>query len=65
MEFAASEIGLEDGRKVRVSVSIGVALFRPDRETIEDTIRRADAALYDAKGEGSDRVVSAEAIELG
>ena len=41
------------------SISIGVAVHRPG-ETVEDTLRRADEALYHAKEEGRDRVVMAD-----
>ncbi len=40
----------------RLSVSVGIAEFRPG-ETIEDVIQRADRALYQAKSSGRDRVV--------
>jgi diguanylate cyclase (GGDEF)-like protein len=42
-----------------VSVSIGLAVHRGD-ETPSDTLRRADAALYQAKAQGRDRVVLAD-----
>jgi diguanylate cyclase (GGDEF)-like protein/PAS domain S-box-containing protein len=60
--FSASPIDLGGGSVVRSSVSIGVALFHAGRETIEDAMRRADSALYEAKRLGRDRVVSAEAL---
>ena len=44
------------------TVSIGLAVYRAGEETIEDTVRRADAALYDAKRAGRNRVVVADAI---
>jgi diguanylate cyclase (GGDEF)-like protein len=43
----------------RVGVSIGVALFPQDASLAEDLLRRADAALYQAKNLGRDRVVCA------
>lgn len=39
------------------SVSIGIALLRPGHVRIEDWIDAADAALYEAKREGRNRVV--------
>ncbi|WP_313169264.1 sensor domain-containing diguanylate cyclase [Stenotrophomonas sp.] len=41
-----------------ISISIGLAVHRSG-ETPGDTLRRADAALYQAKAEGRDRVVVA------
>jgi diguanylate cyclase (GGDEF)-like protein len=46
------------GGTVVQTVSIGVATWN-ERETAEQLLHRADIALYDAKGRGRDRVVSA------
>jgi diguanylate cyclase (GGDEF)-like protein len=43
----------------RVTVSIGIAAFPQHGETPEDLIAAADAALYQAKREGRDRVLRA------
>lgn len=40
----------------RVTVSIGLAVFPPHVERVEDLVAAADAALYRAKAEGRDRV---------
>ena len=45
----------ESGQSVNVTLSVGVALARPD-EPIEEMIRRADEALYRAKENGRNRV---------
>jgi diguanylate cyclase (GGDEF)-like protein len=46
-----------------VTVSIGIAAY-PEHGTDRETLlRNADAALYQAKGEGRDRVVMAQPIE--
>lgn len=44
-----------------VTVSVGVAEFGPDGETIESLMRVADERLYRAKAEGRNRVVAAAA----
>jgi len=46
-----------DGKKIRVTSSIGVASAPPDASTKEDLIERADRALYKAKSDGRNRVV--------
>jgi len=51
---AAHEVRLHDGTLLRLTISIGVAAAT--REVPEETIRRADAALYAAKAAGRDRI---------
>jgi diguanylate cyclase (GGDEF)-like protein len=46
------------------TVSIGLAAYHAGKEPIEETVRRADAALYDAKRKGRNRVVVAEALPV-
>lgn len=41
---------------VRVSASVGVVTFSPDRDDWEELVRRADQALYRAKEKGRNRV---------
>ncbi|MEI8344639.1 MAG: diguanylate cyclase [Candidatus Omnitrophota bacterium] len=43
-----------------VTLSIGVAVYPTHGESLESLFRAADCALYQAKGEGRDRVVLAE-----
>ena len=45
----------------RITISLGVAAFPKDGMTREELFRAADAALYRAKAEGRDRVVTAGA----
>lgn len=59
-EIAAEPLVFE-GRRFRVTASIGVAQWDPTEPTIERTLMRADAALYQAKLAGRNRVVGAEA----
>jgi diguanylate cyclase (GGDEF)-like protein len=42
---------------VRVTVSIGVTVVSPGDRDLQDVIERADAALYEAKSSGRNRVV--------
>ena len=44
----------------RLSVSIGVASFPQDGETLRDLLVAGDAALYEAKRMGKDRITMAE-----
>lgn len=48
--------GLPDGRRGRVTVSIGCAVARPELpESWANVVQRADRALYQAKNDGRDR----------
>lgn len=53
---AASPI-LVGGIRLSITVSIGVAAFGPAMRAVEDLIGAADAALYEAKRSGRNRVV--------
>jgi diguanylate cyclase (GGDEF)-like protein len=44
--------------EIVVTASVGVADFRNSRDHIADVMQRADAALYQAKAEGRNRVLS-------
>ena len=58
-EVAAHPFIAEGGRKqLDVTVSAGVAVVEPEDVDMRDTFRRADQALYEAKGAGRDRVVA-------
>jgi diguanylate cyclase (GGDEF)-like protein len=54
---AAAEVQVADGEAVRVTVTIGVAVWRGG--PFEQVVERADAALYRGKAAGRDRVVTA------
>ena len=49
----------DSGSQVRVTVSIGVAEYGPGDTDLQAVLRRADAALYEAKATGRNRVVAA------
>ena len=49
---------LIDNHDLSVAASIGVSLAEPGQATFEDLLRRADLALFDAKGAGGNTVRS-------
>ncbi|MEH6825901.1 MAG: diguanylate cyclase [Motiliproteus sp.] len=53
-----SKVALEDCREIRFGVSIGIAQL-DGAVSVEDCLSQADAALYQAKAQGRDRVVLA------
>ena len=50
------ELEIENGDRIRLSLSMGVAFYPDDAASTEELLRLADEALYRAKGEGRDRV---------
>lgn len=46
-----------DGKIIDITASIGVAVYPIDGEKTEDILHYVDAALYQAKGKGRDRVI--------
>jgi len=46
-----------DGNTIDITASIGVAIYPFDGEKSEDILHHVDAALYQAKGKGRDRVI--------
>ncbi len=55
LEAATMEL---DGQPLRMTVSIGAAQLRPTDADADAALRRADSALYRAKSEGRNRVVT-------
>lgn len=56
----ACEILTDDGLRIRVTVSIGVAGYRRGSETFSNLMARADEMLYLAKGKGRNRLECCE-----
>ena len=55
-----------EGHELRVSCSVGVAVYPEDGQDIDELMRRADAAMYEAKSSGRDhyRFFSSELDKL-
>ena len=54
-----TKVPLADGLPVKFSVSIGVAAMQSADDNLDVLLNRADAALYEAKGSGRNRVCAA------
>lgn len=66
VENSSYEIPIELDRDISalgVTVSIGVACFSQDTQDMQDLIQNADKALYRAKSEGRNRVVTASTTD--
>lgn len=59
---AQLKVHTEEGRATSVTVSIGVAVARPD-DVDHALVSRADRRLYQAKAAGRDRVSDRDALE--
>lgn len=56
MAVAATDIHLEEGAVVHLTVSTGIATANDGDTTVDALLERADKALYEAKRSGRDRV---------
>jgi len=62
-QVAATTVSTTDGRRFGMTVSVGIVAPKPDAPETEDVtglLKRADDALYRAKAEGRNRVVTDE-----
>ena len=53
--MAVTPLSVSDGESVTVTLSAGLAELGPD-DTLESLLHRVDAALYEAKNGGRDRL---------
>lgn len=56
----AQPLALSDGRSIPITLSIGLAQYRPLEDSIDTLVKRADEALYVSKREGRDRITACE-----
>lgn len=55
----ADLVVVHEGKSIHLTCSFGVTLYRPG-ESMDELFKRADAALYDAKRSGRDRVCTCD-----
>ncbi len=60
----ASEVAFEGGT-IRYTVSLGLASARQNEASVDELVKRADMALYQAKETGRNRVCYADDLDLG
>lgn len=54
------EIIIPDGRMVKYTISIGIATFKLSDEKLDEIIKRADNALYIAKEQGRNQIITSK-----
>ena len=62
-EFAGTTVE-SNGASIRATLSIGVAMCPTNGSSMDELVRAADLALYDAKDQGRDRVVLGHPAEM-
>lgn len=60
---SAMPVMLADGRVINVTISIGVSLWYSSDTDIQEALKRADQALYMAKEQGRNRVITHHSSE--
>ncbi len=51
------QVQADDGSVVKFTISEGIAKAQEDTKTLDDLLKEADIALYEAKGKGRNRVI--------
>ncbi|MHB8909949.1 MAG: GGDEF domain-containing protein [Syntrophales bacterium] len=60
LRSAIAEIGIEAGvTTLHVTISVGVSVLSPEDDRIEQVLKRADDAMYEAKRDGRNRTMTA------
>ena len=49
---------MHDGKRYRVTASLGVSCLGSDDDEAQAVVKRADAASYEAKAQGKNRMVA-------
>ncbi|EHJ00330.1 diguanylate cyclase [Clostridium sp. DL-VIII] len=62
-EVKKHEFEIGDGRKIRITVSVGISAYPESTDNIEMLIKQADDSLYKAKQTGRDRVCSIDTCD--
>lgn len=60
--FRDQHFVLPDGRRIRVSISVGLAVFPDDATHWQDLLHRADEAMYLSKRQGRGRVATGREV---
>lgn len=55
-QLVAGRVISFNGSGIQITISVGVAVFDPREDTLDELISRADSALYDAKKLGKNRL---------
>lgn len=55
LRLAVENASFDEKKQLKSTISLGVAQLRPDMTSIEDWIKTADEALYNAKAQGRNR----------
>lgn len=57
----SSQSGIDEAKDLKVTASIGVSSFPECAESVQDLVKQADAAMYESKRAGKNRVTLAQA----
>jgi diguanylate cyclase (GGDEF)-like protein len=55
----SGSVAINDNLQINATVSIGCASITPGAMSLDDALKQADKALYEAKAQGRNRVIFA------